>query len=160
MSIYLGIDNGLAGGLVWLNISGEIIRKEVMPVRDNGKNRLVDARTLAKLLTAEPSVRVVAEIAAKFSPGKMALCSTWHSWGIVQATLELTQVRWEPVDAQRWQKIMLPGRKTGETKAAALETARRLWPSETFLATGRSCKPHDGWIDAALIAEYARRGNL
>ena len=158
--IYLGIDNGLNGGLVWLDDNGKIERREVMPVRDNGKNKVVDAHDLMTLVSYERQARVVAEIAAKFSPGKMALCSTWHSWGIVQAVLELSGMRWEPVDSQRWQKIMLPGRAKGETKPAALEASRRLWPEEKFLATARSSKPHDGMIDAALIAEYGRRQRL
>jgi len=38
--------------------------------------------------------------------------------------------------------------------------ARQLWPDETWLASPRCTKPHDGMIDAALIAEYARISNL
>jgi hypothetical protein len=35
-----------------------------------------------------------------------------------------------------------------------------LWPDERFLPTDRCIKSHDGAIDAALIAEYARRTGL
>jgi hypothetical protein len=52
---------------------------------------------------------------------------------------------------------MLPGCKSGETKPRALEVASRTWPEEDWLATPRSSKPHEGLIDAALIAEYGRR---
>ena len=56
--IYLEIDNGLTGGLVWVSDSGEIIRKEVMPIRDNGKNRIVDSHDLVNLLTFERTAHV------------------------------------------------------------------------------------------------------
>ena len=39
-----------------------------------------------------------------------------------------------------------------DTKATSLNAARRIFPGETFLATPRSKKPHDGLVDAALIA--------
>ena len=39
-----------------------------------------------------------------------------------------------------------------DTKATSLNAARRLFPGEDFLATKRSKKPHDGIVDAALIA--------
>jgi len=35
-----------------------------------------------------------------------------------------------------------------------LSRARQLWPDESFLATAKSKKPHEGLIDAALIAYY------
>jgi hypothetical protein len=43
-----------------------------------------------------------------------------------------------------------------DTKATSLLAARRLYPKETFLATPRSKVPHDGLVDAALIAYYAK----
>jgi hypothetical protein len=157
---YLGIDNGLDGAMVTLSEDGAIIKSTIMPVRHNGKNRLVDALMVAGFIEMNPDAHIAAEPAAKFSPGKMALCSTWHSWGIIQACLELSMARWTPVDSQRWQKVLLPGRAKGETKKAALEAARRLWPNESWLASPRCKKPHEGLIDAALIAEYARRSRL
>jgi hypothetical protein len=59
-----------------------------------------------------------------------------------------------------WQKVMLPGCAKGDTKPAALARARQLWPAESWLASPRCSKPHDGMIDAALIAEYGRIKNL
>lgn len=39
-------------------------------------------------------------------------------------------------------------------KEASLYVARQLWPDQNFLATERSRVPHDGVVDAALIAYY------
>ena len=44
-----------------------------------------------------------------------------------------------------------------DTKAMALIAVKRLFPQQTFLATERSKKPHDGLIDSLLLAEYGRR---
>lgn len=157
---YIGIDNGLDGAIVKLDEDGRLLISWIMPVRHNGKNRLLDTKELSELIGDHADCSFAAEPAAKFSPGKMALCSTWHSWGIIQACLEFTKVRWTPVESQRWQRVLLPGRQKGETKKAALEAAGRLWPNEKWLASPRCKKPHEGLIDAALIAEYARRTRL
>jgi hypothetical protein len=39
-------------------------------------------------------------------------------------------------------------------KESSLYVARQLWPDQNFLATERSRVPHDGVVDAALIAYY------
>jgi len=55
---------------------------------------------------------------------------------------------------------MLVGCAKGDTKPAAKAKAQQLWPDEQWLATPRCKKAHDGMIDGALIAEYARIKNL
>ena len=42
----------------------------------------------------------------------------------------------------------------GMTKVAALAVANKLWPQQRWIATNKSKVPHDGMIDAALIAHY------
>lgn len=44
--------------------------------------------------------------------------------------------------------------KIDDAKARSLWCARHLWPHENFLATAKSTKPHEGLIDAALIAYF------
>ena len=70
----------------------------------------------------------------------------------------------------QWQKILFEGQtvmyKKGkdkhkkDTKKMALAVAKRLWPSETFLATSRSSVAHDGLVDASMLADFGRRKNL
>jgi len=50
-----------------------------------------------------------------------------------------------------------PIRGPRDTKAMALLAAKRLFPSVDLTATERSKKPHDGIVDALLLAEYGRR---
>jgi hypothetical protein len=56
---------------------------------------------------------------------------------------------------QTWQKVCWEGvPKQDNTKNTSLIASKRLFPKESFLASERSKVPHDGLIDAALIAKY------
>lgn len=59
-----------------------------------------------------------------------------------------------------WQRHMLGDCDKGQTKAKAILAAYRYWPEESWLASPRCSIPHDGMIDAALIAQHARIQNL
>lgn len=47
-----------------------------------------------------------------------------------------------------------------DTKQAAFVVAKRLWPGRSWLATERSKKPHQGLVDASLLAVFAKRRGL
>ena len=163
--VYLGIDNGLTGGLVALSDHpGPPIAMIPMPTRGKAKGNEVDAMAvyewLLSLDTAFDRMTAVLETPGKHSPGAQALCSMWDSYGAVRAILECRSIRHHRITPQAWQRVMLVGCAKGDTKPAALARCRQLWPDETWLATPRSSKPHEGMLDAALISEYARIGKL
>jgi hypothetical protein len=162
--IYIGIDNGLTGGLVALSDHpGQPINMCVMPTRGKAKGNEVDAERVWAWIDewqSCSSVTVILETPGKHSPGAQALCSMWDSYGAIRGVLESRRIRHHRITPQAWQKVMLPGCAKGDTKPAALAKARQLWPEESWLATPRSTKPHEGLIDAALIAEYGRISRL
>lgn len=163
--IYLGIDNGLKGGLVALSDHpGPPLAMAPMPTRGKAKGNEVDAELVWAWIQAfnEPTdqLTVLLEIPGKHSPGAQALCSMWDSFGAIRGILETRRIRHHRIQPQAWQKVMLPGCAKGDTKPAALAKAKQLWPNETFLASVRCSVPHDGLVDAALIAEYGRIKNL
>jgi len=161
--IYIGIDNGLTGGLVALSDHpGPPIASCVMPTRGKAKGNEVDAAWIANWISNWNigSITVILETPGKHSPGVQALCSMWDSYGAIRGVLESRGIRHHRITPQAWQKKMLPGCAKGDTKPAALLKARQLWPGESWLATARGTKPHEGLIDAALIAEYGRINNL
>jgi hypothetical protein len=95
----------------------------------------------------------------------MALCSTWFTYGHICAALKLGLYRWHSIRPQAWQKTFwakpkMPKGQKFDTKAAALRSANMLWPTEDWTKSDRATKPHDGMVDAALIAEYGRRNRL
>ena len=163
--IIIGIDNGLTGGLVALSDHpGPPIACMPMPTRGKAKGNEVDAEAVWRWISTYwntiESLTVILETPGKHSPGVQALCSMWDSYGAIRGVLESRGIRHHRITPQAWQKVMLPGCAKGDTKPAALARARQLWPAETWLASPRCSKPHDGMIDAALIAEYGRLKNL
>lgn len=85
--------------------------------------------------------------------------------GILEAFLVAYQIPYTKVKPKEWQKEMhqgIPkiskqGKHGTDTKAMSLLAAKRLFPNEDLTATERSVKPHDGKVDALLLAEYCRR---
>jgi hypothetical protein len=161
--IYIGIDNGLTGGLVAISDHpGAPIETSVMPTRGKTKGNEVDAEAVWDWIyrVGGSACAVILETPGKHSPGAQALCSMWDSYGAIRGVLECRRIRHHRITPQAWQKVMLVGCKKGDTKPAALAKARQLWPEESWLASPRCSKPHDGMIDAALIAEYGRISRL
>jgi len=157
--IYIGIDNGLTGGLAALSDHpGAPVEMWPMPTRGKAKGNEVDAAAIWDFIDKwdRASVTVILETPGKHSPGAQALCSMWDSYGAIRGVLESRGIRHHRITPQSWQKRMLVGCAKGDTKPAALAMAKRLWPDETWLASPQCTKPHDGMIDAALIAEYGR----
>ena len=164
MSVIIGIDNGLTGGLVAISDHpGPPIGMMIMPTRGKTKGNEVDPLAIIEWLHLYgplQNITVILETPGKHSPGAQALCSMWDSYGAIRGVLESYRIRHHRITPQAWQKVMLVGCAKGDTKPAALAKARQLWPDESWLASPRCTKPHDGMIDAALIAEYGRIKNL
>jgi hypothetical protein len=81
----------------------------------------------------------------------------WDCYGVIRGILEAYNIRHVRIAPRTWQAEMLGKVPKGETKAHARAKAREIWPDEDWLATPRSKKAHEGFIDAALIAEFYRR---
>lgn len=162
--IRIGIDNGLTGGIVAISDHpGPPIAMIPMPTRGKSKGNEVDAAALIEwmhMIGPLDRITVTLETPGKHSPGAQALCSMWDSYGAIRGVLESHRIRHHRITPQSWQKVMLVGCAKGDTKPAALAKAKQLWPDETWLASRRCTKPHDGLVDAALIAEYSRIKNL
>lgn len=167
MKYYCGIDNGLDGGISIVDEDGGLYSNMIMPVIKKGKGREVDVMGIDALIKTlnEFNVFFLIEEASKMSPGKMSLCSTWFTYGSILAVLQINQCRFDSIHSLTWQKEFwkkpkMPKGQKYDTKAEALRVANRLWPQEDWLKSQKSTIPHDGMIDASLIAEYARRKNL
>jgi len=160
--IYIGIDNGISGGLVALSDHpGPPIATLAMPSARWRSRNEVDIRRVHIWLSEVCNGNLSNAIYAIEEPNNSrnagtaySVASSFHSFrGFFEAKI----LPFERITPQRWQKTMLGKVPTGETKTAALAKANELWPDETWLATPRSKTPHMGIVDAALIAEYGRR---
>jgi hypothetical protein len=162
-SIYLGIDNGISGGLVALSATpgAGIVAKCTMPIQKARKGNEIDILSVWEWLASFVNIRTVCVIIEEPGGSKSAAAasSMAASFAALRSLCELRGLRYLRITPQKWQKEML-NCETGQTKPAALTLARSLWPAESWLPTQRCKKPDEGMIDAALIAEFARRNHL
>ena len=163
----IGIDNGISGGLVAISDhDGSYIDGITMPSKRWRSRNEIDVLAVRKWILAvcdgEPSkilsVTIEEPNNSRTPSTAYSVASSFHS---LRAMLDIWEIiTWHRITPQSWQKVMLPKCKAGDTKPRALALARELWPEESFLASPRCKVPHDGLIDAALIAEFSRRQKL
>lgn len=154
----LGIDPGLDGGIAMMDGSRLVI--EQMPTT-GGKKRSVDGGSLCVLLRGwiidKPIEHVFLErVGAMPGQGVTSMFSFGEGYGVIKGVLSALHISYSLLSPQKWQNaIGIP--KSTDTKGAAATRAAQLFPGVDFRASARCRKPHDGMVDAALIAAYGVR---
>lgn len=173
---YIGIDPGAKGGIAIIEdnkltlhviptikneIDDDLIDKILFELRYGDDGEVYDCMCVLEDVHAVPK----SGAAANFKFGLIN--------GILRGLLTANRIPFIKVAPKEWQKEAWRGvspikintgekLKSGEpkykidTKATSLIAAKRLFPNETFLATERSKVPHDGLVDAALMAFYCK----
>ena len=154
--IIVGIDNGLDGGLAAISShTGELIDRIKMPTKKVGNKREVDALAVYRWLCDLHSPYILAiEEPLPHAKSSAAVRSMALSFGKLVGMAESRVQEVVRVQVREWQKAILGKVPRGETKAFALREVSRLCPDENWLASERAKKPHDGIIDAYLIARH------
>jgi len=158
---YVGIDPGLNGGIAVLECE-RVLTLHIMPTRQSGSGgrRVVDQVALDSMLMDLPpdTFCVVEAQTAMHGNGVTSAFSLGMTYGAITQALVSRAVRHQRVKPQIWQRAYgISGGYQKRTKAQALTVAQGLWPMQDWRATDRSRVAHDGLVDAALLAEYARR---
>ena len=154
----VGVDNGLDGGLCAIaQFDGGLIDRIAMPCQQHSKKREIDICKIHKWLSDlnTPFVLAIEEPLAH-AKSSQAVRSMAISFGKLLGMAECKDYEVARVSVHKWQKAMLGFTPKGKTKQVALETAQNLEPSENWLKNKRCRTPHDGIIDAFLIAHYIR----
>ena len=161
--IYIGIDNGISGGIAAIGEFGNLIHRWVMPIQRARKGNEIDVVALYAIFNDATNGGQIEATYIIEEPGgsksAKAAASMAGSFHAVRSLLESRKKRWHRITPKQWQDVMIPGAK-GDTKPRALAKARQLWPDEKWLASDRCRTPHDGMIDAGLIAEWGRLGRI
>ena len=158
--LIVGIDNGLDGGLCAItNFDGRIIAKTSMPTMQVSKKREVDISKVKRwleYLDDFKNSRFVLAIEEPLAHAKssQAVRSMALSFGKLLGMAESNEYEVNRISVHAWQKAMLGYWAKGESKQRALERAQEIAPNECWLKNKRCRKPHDGIIDAYLIARY------
>ena len=158
LDFVVAIDPGKKGGIVGMHKqSGSIGVMEVMPLI-GGKE--FDPTGFMFLLQKRPNIVhvFVEKCQAYRGQGIVSAFNYARDYGIIIGILTALRLPYTLVKPQIWQKDIFIGTIDKiDPKVKAAQAAGRLFPNVSFLATERSKKPHDGLIDAALIAEWGRR---
>lgn len=156
--VIVEIDPGKSGALVVLD-RREGLFLEALRMPD-------DARWLHTWFDATKEhygkVRVVMEkahggnVGGRTMGGKSMFTYGRH-FGHLEAVVFFCGISLTLVSPRTWTTEMHKGAHGVTPKEKSLSIAQSLWPLLPFTFTEKAKKPHEGIVDALLIAEYARR---
>ncbi len=158
MKVWIGIDPGLKGAIAVVDENGAIVSLTPMPVDDDGVNAIEVMEMLMAWIDNAEAVKVVLEKGQAMPGQGVSSCFNYgYGCGALYAVCRCLKLQTTLVRPQTWTKVMHQGTDGGEAKDRSRVAAMRTWPEEKWGVEGRKKKPHDGLIDAALIAEWGRR---
>ncbi len=175
MRLRVGIDIGADGAIALFHDTNGIVHLDYCKLARvaNELNAAEIAKFILQYDTEDCHV-VIEDLHSVFGSSAKSNFAFGGNNGLIIGMLQMLQVPYTKVAPKAWQKLMWQGirpveidtgkkKKDGsikyktDTKATSLIAAQRLFPRESFLATDRSKVPHNGIVDAVLMAEYCRR---
>lgn len=168
--IYIGIDPGKSGAIVIMDGENHF-HAHAMP----SIGKTYDAKKISDILK-ELSLYtchcVIEDVHAIYGASASATFEFGYGVGLIEGILVANGIPFTKVQPKKWQKVMWEGIKlqtrpsssgktdVTDTKSMSKIAATRLFPDFDFRENSRCKNPHDGIIDAVLIAEYGRRMRL
>jgi len=154
LKTYVGIDNGVTGGITILSNDGSVLVHANTPVKKcmnytkkkSFINR-VDSLTFRNLIAQAGSNTFVMIERPMVNPTRFgATISAIRCLEATELILEELKIPYQFIDSKEWQKVLLPsGLLKGELKFAADSVAKRLYPQLKVLNS-----------DCLLIALYCK----
>lgn len=139
-----GIDPGKSGGIALLD-EGAIIDKAL----------LSDVTPRKWLLDRKCQIVYIEQAQSFPKQGIASAFNYGRDYGYLLGTLAGSGIALHLVRPAVWaRRVHTMAPKIDDAKERSLWCARHLWPAQDWLATPKSTKPHDGLIDAALIAYF------
>ena len=152
----VGVDNGLDGGLCAISdFDGGVIDKIPMPTMQRSKKREVDAHKINEwLISLHTPFTLAVEEPLAHAKSSQAVRSMALSFGKIVGMAEVKGYDLVRVSVHKWQKEILGNIPKWMSKKFAMKIAESMAPEENWLKNKRCKKPHDGMVDAYLIAKY------
>jgi hypothetical protein len=152
----LGIDPGLEGGLALIGPDGILL--EEMPVVANE----IDTATLLPWLEEHrESIGMIylEKVAPRRMQGLKSVITSCSNWGVLKGLLLSSGFSFVVVDPSDWTKEIHKGIANDDMKPKPRSrlALTQLFPRVAVPKKGRKGEPHEGLMDALLIAEYGRR---
>lgn len=143
--IYIGIDPGKKGAMAM--ISDLTKERALIPFDET-----VYAKVLKECIGKEATA-CLEHVGAMPGQGVTSMFNFGQNFGYIKGLLEAFQIPYELVRPQKWKKEFSI---TGD-KNSSIEVCKRLFPGVSLRRTDRCRKDDDGFAEALLLAEYARR---
>lgn len=147
--IFVGIDPGKSGALAVLNTDDN---RKVLDYRLVEFNETDYINTLYKY-TDETIVCCLEKVGAMPKQGVVSMFNFGMNFGFIQGILSTLKIPYELVTPNKWKKEF----SVTSDKNTSIQVAKRLFPEVNLKRTERCKKDHDGFAEALLMAEYARR---
>jgi len=159
MTYYIGIDNGVSGGVAILDQEGRLKDSFLIPTKKIGDMKTIDLHSLEDDLIPYKDLGVNINIMLEVGPkapiwGCVTNYSNGYYYGLVQGWIEAKKIPYGIVISKTWQEVIfkdLRGYKKGkknDTKSLSLEICRRRFPTHNI--------DNHNISDAVCIAMYAR----
>lgn len=160
--VFLGIDPGKDGAIAVLGADGTL-KFQVTPtvaVEKGRSRRTFDTSGMVAALRTihvQHAIRlaVLERVSAMPQDGPVQAFSFGEGYGIWRGILAALGIPHVLVPPKTWKAKVLAGTK--QDKGAAIEWCQARFPNVSLLRTPRCSSPHDGFADAACMAEYGRR---
>lgn len=162
MTLFIGIDPGLSGGIAVLpGSTGVEPRAWVMPV--NGKEVAIrqvqcDLRHYAGLCLSSEILCCMEWAQAMPKQGGCSMFNYGMGFGMLRATLTALFIPHLLVRPRKWKDAVLVG--TNKDKDAAIQICHRLLPDISLRRTPQCKTDNDGMADAICLALYAKNHAL
>lgn len=169
MKTYVGIDIGKLGAVVAIFPTGKIETYAMPRVgTEIDQHRLVEVFHSIKRRSDE-TITVMEDVHSLLKAGAKSNFQFGRSLGIVEGIVVALSLPFYKVSPKTWQKVCLEGipimkksgpimegRGSNDTKAMALQAVKRLYPNQDLTKSARASVPHDGIVDALLMAHYCK----
>jgi Holliday junction resolvasome RuvABC endonuclease subunit len=167
MTSYLGIDPGLDGGFAVIT-DNHVSLKLAMPtsskkLQGNKTKRYINRSSVMNFLNALPVATFIAieEQIPVRNQSVTSVFTTAKNYGILLMAISASVFGFSPLEvpSSRWHALfgIVSEPKAGKsTKAQAFEIASAIFPNTNFRQSNRARTPHDGIVDATLIAHYCQ----
>lgn len=174
MKTYVGIDPGKNGGIaaIYPDLSLDLW---AMPQKDNeiDGDKLTSIieliETGAEVFHQSKALFAIEDVHSVYGSSAKSNFQFGRSLGIIEGVLygkliiagKVPPKTWQHVAFKGIEKIKLPGERTKgkgvyDNKAMALQAVQRMYPGADLRKSSRAKNPHDGIIDALLIANYLK----
>ena len=161
--MFVGIDNGLKGGMTAIDDDGKVIKSIPMPVITTPKGKseynIVEIKEFLIKFAAHTKTNLVGLEKAQAFPGQgvTSTFSTGKGYGMFIGLLSALNIPFTVVAPQTWQGAVFVGLNRGDSKQASILFAQRMSPQTNWKGTERSKKFHDGMTDSFCIATYIKQ---